>query len=181
MKKNIVLIILACICFCACKHKSEDVITDAKKKAAGINSDLKSYKSKHVDDLTSTDPGSITGYYKDDEVKKVYAEHFGQKSRTFTEYYFDDGMLICVQAQDYIYNKPNTYTEEEAKKNNDSIWYDDKKTKLESSSFYFINNKMIKWFDAGKEIPVSDTNFAAMESETWARALILMKELKEEQ
>ena len=172
--------VIAVTCFSACKHKPADVIADAKKKCTGINNDLKDYTAKHTDDLTSTDPGTITGYYREEEIKKIYAEYYGKNDRTFTEYYFDDGMLICVLVQDYVYNKPNTYTEEEAIKNKDSVWYDDRKTKLEPSSFYFSNNKMIKWYDAGKEIPPADTEFIYKQSKLWAQALILMKELKYE-
>jgi len=185
MNKNcarlITVALLAIVCFSACKHKPEDVITQANKTREDINKNLGEYKSKHVDDLTSAAPASITGYYREEELKKIYAEYFGEKDRTFTEFYFDDGMLVCVLEQDYIYNKPNTYTEEKAKQNNDTVWYDDKKTKLETSVFYFTGtNKMIKWTDAGNDIPMGSTDFTNRESEIWAQAAVMIKELKEQ-
>ncbi len=164
----------------SCNHKPADVITDDNKICADVNGSLKDYKVKHTDDLTSSDPANITGYFRDDEVKKIYTERFGSKNRTFTEYYFDEGMLICVRVQNFVYNRPNTYNEEVAKHYNDSEWYDDKKTKLETSTYYFTrNNKMIKWIDAGKDISATSPDFINKQSEVWAQAVILIKELRE--
>jgi hypothetical protein len=169
------------IAFSSCKKKPEDVLADIKKKKEEINSNLKKLKTKHVDDITSITGGSITGYYKDDEIKKIYAEHFGDKSRVFTEYYFDDGLLIFVMKQEFIYNRPQSYTEELARSNNDTNWYDDKKTRLEMDRFYFNKNKLVKWIDGNNaDIPVNKPEFINKESSLWAETVILMKQLKEE-
>lgn len=174
------LFLLLCITFSSCKKKTEDILADIARKYSEINTKQKDLKSKRVDDITSAGGGAITGYYKDDEVKKIVSEHFTDSCRTFTEYYFDDGMLIFVLAQNYIYNCPMSYTEEVAKRNNDTVWYDDKKTRLETSRFYFSKNKLIKWADPENDIPEKSAEFIDKESELWAKAVILIKQLKEQ-
>ena len=180
--KNIFYIALVLLVgFSACKKKQGDVVANALKKSEETNKKLKDYIQKHVDDITSRANGTITGYYRDDEVKKIYGEHFTDTSRAFTEYYFDEGYLILITRQDFKYNMPASYTEEKAKANGDSVWYDDKKTRLELSSFYFSDNKLVKWIAPDrKEVDAKSIQFINMESRLWAETLVLMKELKEQ-
>lgn len=181
MSKYISLLLLLVISFSSCKRKQEDILADTKKTVEEINKGLQKLTKKQVDDITSATGGTITGYYRDEEVRKIYAEHFGDKSRVFTEYYFDEGMLIYVVKQEFIYNKPQSYTEEAARSFNDTVWYDDKKTKLEISRFYFNNNKLIKWINGDNiDVPVNNPDFTDKESAIWAEAVTLIKELKEE-
>lgn len=164
----------------SCKQKEEDALAGIKKSYTAVNSKLKDYKTRRVEDITNPGGGYITGYYRDDEVKKVVAEHFSDTSRTFIEYYFDDGMLIYVLRQDYHYNKPQSYTEEKARANNDSVWYDDKKTRLEINRFYFSKNQMVKWIDGdGNEVNTATARFIDKQSELWGETVILLKQLKE--
>jgi len=180
MNKFLAASLALIICFSSCKKKEADVIVDIQKTTADINKKLGKYTKKTVDDITNVASGTITGYYRDDEVKKIYAEHFAETGRTFSEYYFDDGLLIQIVDQEFIYNKPQSYTEEKARKDNDTAWYDDKKTKLEIYHYYFSKNKLIKWTgDDNKAISVSTANFTDKESELWAKTLVLLKELKE--
>jgi hypothetical protein len=181
MKKVLAILLMGIVCFSACKKKPENVIADILKHYDEINKKQKDYKLKHVDDITSSAGGTITGYYRDEEVKKIVSEHFTDTCRTFTDYYFDDGMLILVIRQNFAYNKPISYTEERAKEKGDSIWYDDKKTKLTISRFYFSGNKLVKWVDGdGKEVSNKSIEFINKESLIWAETIILMKELKEQ-
>ncbi len=135
--------------------------------------------------FTSVTGDTITGYYRrDEEIRKIYYQNtFGEKSRIFSEYYFDDGMLIYLVKQEYIYNRPQSYTEELARSNNDSNWYDDKKTKLQVSKFYFDKNKLIKWIDGSNnntDVPVNKPDFINKQSSVWAETVILIKQLKED-
>lgn len=183
LKKSLgflVLLLVTAMSFTSCKQKQEDVLAGIKKEYTKINEKLKDYTPKRVDDITSQAGGTINGFFRDDEVKKILAEHFTDTCRTFTEYYFDDGMLIYMVKQNYVYNKPVSYTEEKAKANNDSVWYDDKKTKLEISKFFFNKNKLIKWVAPGNvDVPVNSPDFAEKESILWAETIILLKQLKD--
>ncbi len=175
------LLLLLCLAS-SCKRKPEDVVVENIKTAQKINEHIKDYNPKQVDDLTAQLGGNITGYYKDKEVKKISAENYFDTCRTFTDYYFDDGMLIYVVETNYIYNKPISYTEEVAKGKNDTVWYDDAKTKVEVNKFFFSKNKMIRWLTPdNKEVPITLPVFTDTESAMWAKSLILLKELKEQQ
>jgi hypothetical protein len=181
MKYTFALLLLLLCCATACKRKPDDVVADDIKKVQKINDNINDYTLKQVDDLTAQMGGSIAGYYKDKEVKKIAAENYFDTCRTFTDYYFDDGMLIYVVEQNYIYNKPASYTEEVAKAHNDSIWYDDTKTRVEVNRFYFGKNKMVRWIAPGKkEVPITLPEFTDTESALWGKSLILLKELKEQ-
>ena len=180
MRKLCALLLVLVVCGSSCKKKQADILAGIKKNYETINKKLPDYTKRQADDITSKDPGTITGYFRDEEVKKVYVQHFGEKSRTFTEYYFDDGSLIYISRQEYIYNKPNTYTEEKAKAANDSVWYDDKLTKLEQSTYYFNDNKLIKWLNGSKDIAVNSPEFTEKEPLLIADALIAMKQVREE-
>lgn len=178
--KKLLILLLSVICFSSCKKTNEEVVASANKKHEEINQKLKDYEQKRVDDLTSLGKGYITGYFRDEEVKKIIAENYTDTFRSFSEYYFDDGMLILVLKQKFIYNKSVKYTEEVALANNDSNWYDDKKTVMEESRFYLSKNKLVKWFTPeNKEVPAATTEFINKEQGIWAEAAILLKQLKE--
>ncbi len=182
MSKYLSLFILLVIAFSSCKKKPEDVVASVTKNVASIDNKLNEYKAKSVDDITSKAKGTLTGYYRENEVKKIYSEHFTDTSRIFAEYYFDDGMLIYIREQNFRYNCADTITEEKAKAKNDTVWYDDKKTKLEISRFYFNKNKLVKWIVPGnKEITPATAEFIDKESILWGETVILIKELKEQE
>lgn len=180
MNRIVFCFLLSLACFTACKKKHEISVKEIKEKVNKINGKLNDYTKEQVEDLTSKGGGDITGFKRDEETKKIYAQRFGTDSRTFTEYYFDDGMLIYILKQEYIYNRPNNYTEEVAKAKGDSVWYDDKKTKLKVSRFFFNDNIMIKWVNSdGVDMPVNTPEFLDKQSTMWAETIILMKQLKE--
>jgi hypothetical protein len=181
MRNFFIVALLLVFGLSSCEQNPAETLPDIKKKYEKINDNLNDLTLKQVDDITSAGGGNISGYYKGKEIKKINWQHFTDTNRTFTEYYFDDGMLIFALEQNFVYNRPVTYTEEKARANNDTIWYDDKKTKLENSRFYFKKNKLIKWVAPGnKEMPAKTVEFTNKESELWAKAALLIKQLKEQ-
>ena len=110
----------------------------------------------------------------------MHAEHFTDTNRVFADYYFDDGMLVFIQQQNFVYNMNDTLTEAKARAKGDSVWYDDKKTRLEVSRFYFYKNKLVKWVQpGGKVVTPASAEFIDKESVLWGETVILIKELKE--
>ncbi len=179
MKKILTVLLISILGFGACKQKQENVLAGIKEKQEKINNTLNKYTVRQVDDLISKERGVITGYFRDEEAKKVSTQHFGTGKRSYIDYYFDDGMLILVESHDFVYNRPNTYTEEVAVAKGDSVWYDDKKTVLETNYYYFSDNKLIKWTGPSeKDVPVNIANFSQKEPEIIAHALLALKQLK---
>ncbi len=166
----------------SCKKKPEDMIANINKEQAKIDAKLADYTLRSVDDIVSQDHGVIKGYYKEKEVKKVVAEHYGEKGRKFDAFYFDDGMLIMVVSEEYIYNRSMKYTEEVARASGDSVWYDDSKTKREVNKYYFDDNKLIKWTGANKnDVPSNVADFTQKEPLLLANAILALKQLKTEE
>ena len=182
MKRILPFILALGLCLPACKKKQEDILLSIRETKDEINSKLRDYSVRKVDDIVLKGNGVVTGYYRDDEVKKVLTEEYEDERRTFTEYYFDDGELIYVAVQDYIYNKPMSYTEEVANFQGDSVWYDDSKTRLEINKYYLEDNKLIKWTGpSDNDVPVNIADFTRKEPVLLAHALMALKKLKEDE
>lgn len=182
MRRIISFLFIIVIAFTACKKKQENILASIRETRTEIDAKLKDYTYRRVDDMVTEGQGVISGYFRDDEAKKMITERYVKDRRTFTEYYFDDGMLIYVVSQDFIYNKPNTYTEEVARFQNDTEWYDDSKTKLEINKYYFNDNKLIKWTGpSSADVAVNGTDFTEQEPLILARAVLALKHLKEEE
>ncbi|MBX2907830.1 MAG: hypothetical protein KF744_17420 [Taibaiella sp.] len=181
MKRLLTLVFVLGLSVAACKKKQEDILSTIKETRDKINSKLKDYSIRKVDDIVLKGNGVVTGYYRDDEVRKVITEEYEDERRTFTEYYFDGGELIYVVSQDYVYNKPMSYTEEVARFQGDSVWYDDSKTKLEVNKYYLDDNKLIKWTGPNDgDVPVNIAGFTQKEPLLLAHALMALKKLKTE-
>ena len=181
MRRLLLLLVLFVSFLFSCKQKQEDVLADIRKNYANVNNKLKDYTRKQVEDIVSPAGGNIIGFYRDDEIKKITAQYFTDTNRVFTDYYFDEGMLIFVSEQTFVYNKPASYTEEKAKEQADSVWYDDKKTVLQINRFYFNKNNLIKWINADNgDMAVNNERFVNKQYELWAKAKLLLKELKEQ-
>ncbi len=180
MYKYLTIFLLAIIGFTSCKKKQADVLADIKEKTAKINKGLTSLSRKQVDDIMTPGGGTIMGYYDGEEVKKINVEQYTDTCRIFSEFYFDDGMLIYVLEHNYVYNKPRWYTEELATEKKDSVWYDDKKTVLVNNRYYLKQNKLIKWIKGDdNDIMINSSEFINMEPKLWIKAVLLIKELKE--
>jgi hypothetical protein len=145
MKKFLLVVLLAIIFIPSCKIDDEADIMEIYNK---INTELPTYTHKTVDMVgISKDGGVITGYFKGKEIKKVTVESYFDTGRDYTEYYYADDDLVFVLQQKYHYNRPDYYTEERARANNDTEWYDDTRSTKRTSRFYFKDDEMIKWID----------------------------------
>ncbi len=185
MKKLIAFLLLATVALTACKKKQEDILADIKKNTTKIDEKLKDWNRRQVTDLAPRKDakmnGVITGYFRDEEVKKIEHQQFSDSFRVFADYYFDDGFLIYMVRQLYTYNAPASYTQDIALAAHDSNWYDDAKTTLQTSRFYFHKNKLIKWKDVNnEEVSPDDMVFQDRESAIWAEAAVLIRQLKAE-
>jgi hypothetical protein len=165
-----------------CKKKHADLIAGIKTEKASINEHLKDYELIETQDAISKETGALTGYFDGKQPYKMSSQHFGEKRRLFRDFYFDEGMLIFVEEQLYLYNKPNTYTEDVAKAAGDSVWYDDSKTELVVNNYYFDDNKLVKWTTKnGRDIPTNGTEFKDAQTEILKQAILVLKQLKPDQ
>lgn len=182
MKNITITVMLLCgLLLGACKHKSKDIVADAKVERTRIDKQLNDYTLRQAEDVISKDKGALRGYFDGDQPKKVISQSFGERNRTFRNYYFAEGMLILVDEQVYVYNMPNTYTEDVARAQGDSVWYDDSKTVVEHNRYYLDDNRLVKWVGTdGADIAVNTTQFVKKQPELLANALYALKQLKGE-
>lgn len=162
-------------------RKQADMIATAKTARQEINNNLKDYSYREAQDMISKETGSVTGYFDDERPAKISTQRFGTEKRVFRDFYFNDGMLVLVSEQVYTYNRPTTYTEEVAIAAGDSVWYDDTKTVRSINTYYFYDNKLIKWVgDDGKDKAVNSADFTKTEPELLAQAIYALRQLKQE-
>ena len=149
----LILTLLITIGYSSC---SEDDISGTEKKCKAIEGHLSSYKQHSIDYSGTVDQGgSVTGYFDSDKLVMASVVTIGETERETEEYFFDDNALICVKKERFIYNQPSYMTEERALKNGDTTWYDDKKTVMKVSYFYFYDDRMVKWINEDKKV-ISD-------------------------
>ncbi len=165
-----------------CKKKHGDMIAAIRAEKTAINDKLKDYELIETQDAISKEPGALLGYFDGKQPYKMSSQNFGEKRRVFRDFYFDDGMLILIEEQLYLYNKPNTYTEDVARAAGDSVWYDDSKTELVVNKYYFDDNKLVKWTTKnGRDIPTNSTEFKDTQTEMLKQAILTLKQLKPDQ
>ncbi len=150
--------------FCS---QAKDGISVIKTKCELINKNLKNFSRKTIEDAgQSADGGTITAYYERSKLQRITAEYFGESGKNNSDYYFDDGVLIFVVEKDFKYNRPYYYDKKAAQENDDTEWYDNKKTKIETNRFYFNNGILFKWVNAAnKENPVDSAKSKKCKSE----------------
>jgi hypothetical protein len=171
------LLLLIFFIFCS---QTKDSIAIIKIKCERINQNLKDFKKKTKEDNTeSTDGGTISAYYGSKKLQLITAEYFGESGHNKTDYYFDNDTLICVVEKDFKYNRPYYYDKREAEENDDTEWFDSKKTKIETNRFYFNNNILLKWVDnKNRDNPIGSTQSADYKSKIFLETQRLIKLLK---
>lgn len=160
-------------------RKQADVIAAAKIARTTINKNLKNYSYREAQDMITKETGSVVGYFDDDQPAKISSQTFSETKRVFRDYYFNDGMLALISEQIYTYNKPNIYTEAVAKAAGDSVWYDDAKTVCTTNTYFFNDNKLIKWIGPeGNDIATNSVDFTKTEPELLSQAIYALRQLK---
>ena len=162
----------------SCKNKpmGEDEIM---KECEKITKALPQYKLKQMEGYPEPEKRSLSGYFEDDKLRLINESYFSDTDRVFTHYYVKSNALIYAYREDFIYNRPVNYTEDSAKKNNDSVWYDDTTTVLKTSDDYFADGKMLKWLDTDKKpVPPTAKAFDTKRDELLGNFMLYDKMLK---
>ncbi len=153
--------VFAVTCFSACR---EDDVTPEQNKCNKIIQNLATYKKKALDlQGHVAETGNITGYYEGDELKLAIAISNGENGRKKESYFFHSNHLIAMQQDEFIYNKPRYITKQVAATTGDSTWYDETKTVMKTSWFYFYNGHMVKWLNQQNQaVPDNSPNWEVM-------------------
>lgn len=101
--------------------------------------------------------GSVTMYTDNGKLVLTTDTAYTLLGASSARYYFEDGDLAAVIQNEYVYNKPTYITRERAMEDGENEWFDERKTVKKTNSFYFYNNRMVKWINE-KGVEVSDNN-----------------------
>jgi hypothetical protein len=92
----------------------------------------------------SAEGGQLIAYFNGQNLMKIGATFYGESGRASEEYYYWDGKLIFVLRTDFAYNKPLS----------------GKVVRTELSRFYFNDDRLIRWVDAGgKQVGAGASEF----------------------
>lgn len=112
-----------------------DVISKIRDLYKETQSAMLSYTKLAKDDFeNSSEGGEIVAYKKDKEIRLIRTNYYGHMGQSESEYYFLGHKVYFIYAKDYSYNAPASHSD-----------FDESKTKLEESRYYFWNEKMIRW------------------------------------
>ncbi|MGV0918897.1 hypothetical protein ACTS94_00710 [Empedobacter falsenii] len=128
------------------KVKSEEIKT-IKANFSRINSIKNWTKIKEVETDDSTEGGFINYYFLNDKLEKIVVRKFGESGQYLAEYYLLNDKLSFVFEQDTTYNFPLYWKE-----------FDDKKSKIEESRYYFEDRKLIHFIGKSKNYKPESEN-----------------------
>lgn len=128
------------------KVKSEEIKT-IKANFSRINSIKNWTKIKDVETDDSTEGGFINYYFLNDKLEKIVVRKFGESGQYLAEYYLLNNKLSFVFEQDITYNFPLYWKE-----------FDDKKSKIEESRYYFEDRKLIHFIGKSKNYKTESEN-----------------------
>lgn len=155
MLKLSLLLLSAMLFLSSC---SEDDITDTQKKMKETDAGIAGYKSKVIElPMQKDEGGSVTMYTRDGKLVLTTDTAYTQSGTSSARYYFDDEDLAAVVQNEYVYNQPIYYTREMAIEDGSKEWHDDRKTVKKTNSYYFYNNRMVKWVNENG-VEISDNN-----------------------
>ncbi|MGL5235913.1 MAG: hypothetical protein ACRC8Z_14395 [Empedobacter falsenii] len=117
----------------------ENKLDPIKSNFNRINSIKIWSKIKEVETDDSTEGGIINYYFLNDKLEKIIVRKFGESGQYLAEYYLLNDKLSFVFEQNTNYNAPLYWKE-----------FDDKKSIIEESRYYFEDRKLIHFIGKSK-------------------------------
>lgn len=108
-----------------------------------INSKTNWDSVKQKDLHQSTEGGTVSYYYSNDQIEKIIVRQYGENNQWLNEYYIVNRELTFVLEKNYSYNRPIYWDSVEMKKNDDSQAFEQGKTEVIEDKSYFKNGKLI--------------------------------------
>jgi hypothetical protein len=160
---------LCAIILNASAQKSEsEKIKDIRTRYYEIMKNLDNYDKQMIEDNDQSAEGGIIYYYlKDQKVKLIKAEYYGESGNLKLSYYFNEDKLFFMFSERMSYDVP--------------IYVDDSgKGTLEENRYYFRDDIMIRWLDnEKKQVDKKVESYALKEAEIIKDAYNYLKMNKE--
>ncbi|WP_041649361.1 hypothetical protein [Marivirga tractuosa] len=142
-----------------------DGITEIKKLYQETQDNKSIYKTQTQDDFENSSEGGVIIAYKDSkEVRLIEAKYYGHMGKTEAEFYYLNGQIYFIFLKEFRYNMPPTES-----------GFDQTKTTMEESRYYFWDNRMIRWISPdGESVDTESPEFmkTSIENYDWANELL---------
>ncbi|WNB17609.1 hypothetical protein [Marivirga arenosa] len=142
-----------------------DGITEIKKLYNETQDNKSTYKTLTADDFENSSEGGELKAFKDSqEVRLIEARYYGHMGKTVAEFYYLNGQIYFIFLKEFRYNMPPTES-----------GYDQDKTTIEESRYYFWDNRMIRWISPdGEYVDTKSPEFlkTSKENYDWADELL---------
>jgi hypothetical protein len=177
--KRLLWLLAGVVVWQACTPKAALKEEDIVRMCEETDKNLTTYTLKSTDGYPDPDKRKFMAYYKDKKPRMMVEEYYSDTARVFTRYYLDGDQLILVYQEHYGYNRPQYLTEDSARKLGDTVWYDDRKTVLQTNTCLFRDNKLQKWVGTHKAVvPSTDAAYKPKEEELLGNCLLMLKVFK---
>ncbi len=177
--KLVTLVLLGVLCLYSCTPKSSGSEEDILKVCEETDKNLGSYTHRSMDGYPEPEKRKFNVYYKGKLPRLLIEEYYSDSARVFTRYYLDGDQMILAYQERFVYNRPTYMTEDSARNLGDTVWYDDHKTVLQTSTYVFNENKLKKWVGPDrKPVPSTDKMYNAKEEELVGNCLLMLKIFK---
>lgn len=144
-----------------------DGITEIKKLYKETQDNKSTYETLTQDDFeNSSEGGELIAYKDSKEVRLIEAKYYGHIGKNEAEFYYLNGQIYFIFLKKFTYNMPPTES-----------GYDQNKTTVEESRYYFWDNRMIRWISPdGEYVDTQSPEFlkTSKENYEWANELLEM-------
>lgn len=114
-----------------------------------IDKNLKNYQRRDTTVIGYSAEGTeLIGYFENNSIKKIIAEHAGETGKAKEEYYFDNSQLVLTVQKRYTYDKPIYESNQQ------------KVVSQEEERFYFNREILLKWIKGKSELIKEGDNYA---------------------
>lgn len=95
----------------------------------------------------SSEGGIIYYYYLEKDLKKIISKYYGENGKNINNYYLSGKELIYYASEYYKYNRPIYYDFLVMIENNDSVYFDINKSRIDTNFYYFSKGQMKQYYN----------------------------------
>ena len=122
----------------------QDYLQKIRGNYARINNVKKWSKIITKDVHESIESGELIYYYLNGILEKVTEKNYGEMWQDESKYYFLNGKLSFVLERMFRYNRPFYYDQKAMRENNDTEYFDFKKSTITETRNYLYRSKLFK-------------------------------------
>lgn len=143
----------------------ENIISEIKKEKESTDKD-KTLTIKE-EDIDEDERGGIrTYYYKDNEIKKIVDENFGEDGKNYQEYYIKDNKIYFSYEVYTLYNAPLFVSKKVAASEGLKEHFDPSKSITEEKRYYFNKDeKLVVYINEKGKVTKNVQNLDIVEKE----------------